>query len=199
METLAQGSRPGRDSSHPAQKVEPSGHPNRKGMMRRIVVALALAVGFLSAAAAQADPVPPGVLAPVETLIAGINAGDVAKIASAYSVQPTIVDEFAPFQWQGVAAAQKWAKDFHTLVASNGITQVAVSRRAPTYFHRAGHFAYLTVPMMFAYRVKGVPVSEHGAFVLSLYEMEGIGWKIRASTWYLINNSTEPPLGAGLK
>ena len=85
------------------------------------------------------------------------------------------------------------------MIAANAITKVEVSRRPPTYFHRDGHFGYLCVPMAFSYLLKGQPVTERGAFVLSLYSLEGIGWKIRASTWYLVGSSIEPPLGAGLR
>jgi hypothetical protein len=170
-------------------------------MKIRTVAAFALALFLvpLFAAPALADPLPAAALVPLDTLVTGINADDTGVMASAYSAEPTIVDEFPPFQWQGAGAVKKWSKDLRDLVAAAGITQIKLVRRPPTYFHRDGHLAYLCVPMTFSYVLKGSPVSERGAFVLSMVEIEGTGWKISASAWYLINNSTEPPLGAGLK
>ena len=167
--------------------------------LRPLLAASLLALAIFAGAPASADPVPPAALATVDQLLAAINADDLAGVAATYSVEPTIVDEFAPFQWSGVDASKKWFKDFRALAVASGISKVHVARHAPRYFHRDGHFGYLTVPVDYTYSLKGSPVTERGAFVLSLYEMEGLGWKIRASAWYLINNSVEPPLGAGLK
>ena len=168
--------------------------------LRLLPIAL-LCTGVLALSpAARADEGPPAeVLAQVDAMLAGTESLDAAKFGAAFSVEPTIVDEFPPFQWQGVDAAKRFVHDLQALVSSASMTDIKAVRRPATYFHRDGRLAYLTVPVDFSFRIKGSPVTERGAYVISLYELEGTGWKIRTSAWYLINNSVEPPLGAGLK
>jgi hypothetical protein len=145
------------------------------------------------APAAAPPPFDPQILAPLRVLVAGITSGDLAKVASAYTADPTIADEFAPFLWRGPGAPAKWLAGFEADGKSLQITDPRVTQAPPRFVHVDKNLAYAAVPMTFSFKADGNPQTEHGGFALTLAKA-GSHWRISSSAWYKIDDSTEVPL-----
>ncbi len=165
-----------------------------------VVAALALPFAFAAAPATlRADTVVPAALEPIDLMMRGFNEGKVEIVKRAFSVSPTIIDENPPYDYAGVDAVDRWYKTDMGGLAAAGGTHFHATRFHPTYFRRDGHLAYAVVPMTVTFTLKNVEQTERGGFVFALYEMEGLGWKIKSAAWYKIGDTTDPPIGAGLK
>jgi hypothetical protein len=146
----------------------------------RTIFVLWLSVGF---ACAQAVAVTGDVMTPIRQGIDGFNKGDNKSAFAAYSKgDVTVVDEFAPFRWNGVDAEKAWAAAYGRHAAATGVTDGSVSYGEPTRKEIDGNRAYVILPTIYTYKDHGKPTVEEGqmTFVLGV---EGGIWKIRGWTW----------------
>lgn len=77
--------------------------------MRR--TALLIAFALLAATPAHAEPAQDATAA-VTNVLDKFNAGDIDAFFAAHQDGALIVDEFAPYVWNGSNAAQRWAGDY---------------------------------------------------------------------------------------
>jgi hypothetical protein len=168
---------------------------------RSPAAALLLAALLASGAGpAKADPVDPAAMKPVDALIAGFNAFDETRLEDAFSGAPNIIDDVAPYNFSGAGAVKRWFAANTKVMKAAGMTGFrAVRAPHPSYFHRDGFLAYAVVPVTVSYAIKGVAQSERGDFTFALFFNEGLGWKIGSAAYTKISDTTEPPIGAGLK
>jgi hypothetical protein len=168
-------------------------------LVPRLLSSLLLAglVSLAAPAPAAAPAIDPQVLVPLKTMAAGMTAVSAAQVASAYTADATLVDEFPPFVWTGPGAASKWYAGFTAFSKQLGLTKPHAVVGAARFVHMDGTArAYAVVPMTFTFEVKGKPGTEHGDFVLVLVKSGG-AWKMASSTWSKVSDTTEPAMGAG--
>jgi len=147
--------------------------------MRRIALALAVALAAgPTAASDQTDA-----FAPVKQFIDGFNKGDVKTALEACASPVSVVDEFAPFAWQGATACADWAKDFEAMAAKNGITDSIVTLQKPRHVEVSGDRAYFVVPANYDYKVKGKKTSQKGSTVTAALARTAAGWRITGWAW----------------
>ena len=152
------------------------------------LVALLLAVAVCAPAAAGAAQhvanarEKAALMKPVARLIHALNTGDAKELRPFYTAQTTIVDEFAPYEWTGADAVDRYFADFGKVVTALEITDMNIRSSAPSYVYVDGPRAYLTFPVSFSGKFKGKPYSESGTFTLSLRNSGG-EWKIAAQSW----------------
>jgi ketosteroid isomerase-like protein len=147
--------------------------------MRRAIVVLAiLGMAGPAAAADKTD-----VMAVVNQFIDAFNKGDTKAYVATCAPQVAIIDEFAPYSWQGATACQDWANDFDADAKKNAITEPIVVAGKPKHVDITGDRAYVVMPADFKYKVKGKPTAEKGSiFTLTLQKL-GAGWRITGWAW----------------
>jgi ketosteroid isomerase-like protein len=147
--------------------------------MNRIAIGLlfaALAAG--PAIAAEKDDV----MLPIRQFVDGFNKGDVKSAVAACAEQTSIIDEFPPHEWHGAGACQTWAHDFDADAKKNGITEPMVTISKATRVERSGDQAYIVVPAVYTFKLKGAAMREAAQMTVVLRKGP-TGWLIHAWTW----------------
>jgi len=144
------------------------------------MVALACA---LTASKASASPHDPAVEAPITAFVEAFNKGDNATAKAQMAAGGVvIIDEVPPFRWGGPKAFDGWVADYAKDAAANGITEPAVRIGAPTRTLVSGRHAYVIVPSVYSFKLKGVAMTEAAQMTFAL-DRGTAGWKIVAWTW----------------
>ena len=99
--------------------------------MRKLMVGVVACLSLCAAVAGAADVKP---FATVQKFIDSFNKGEAAAAAATHSASAdlAIVDEVAPYQWNGPQAFQSWAAALEADAKKNGITEPGVTLSAPT-------------------------------------------------------------------
>jgi ketosteroid isomerase-like protein len=149
--------------------------------MKKAALLAALAIVSLAGPARASDEA--DAVAPIKQFIDGFNKGD-AKTALAACASPAVViDEFAPFLWQGANACADWANDFDADAKKNGITDGFVKLSKPRHVYVSGDRAYVVVPTAYDYKRNGKKVSQTGAVMAVTLQKGSAGWKITGWSW----------------
>lgn len=137
-----------------------------------------LALVYTGIACAQSTPE-----AAVGAFMDGFNSGNMAKSAAVNSPAGTsIIDEFAPYTWNGTKAFDEWSAAFDANAKAAGITEPRVTMSAPIVRNVTSGRAYLVYDSVYTYKQKGISMREAGHFALAL-RREGAAWKVAAWTW----------------
>ncbi|MEO7275902.1 MAG: nuclear transport factor 2 family protein [Vicinamibacterales bacterium] len=150
--------------------------------MRKLMVGVALCV--LTAATASAQAPAAGVMAPIQKFVDTFNKGDLAGAASTHAAAAdlVIVDELAPFAWHGVGAFTAWSAALDADAKKQGITEPSVKIGAPTRTEMSGDMAYVVVPVVYSFKLKGVAMTERAQMTYVLKKGPS-GWLIHGWTW----------------
>jgi hypothetical protein len=148
----------------------------------KLITAVALLACLSAPAFAQsADD---AALAPVKAFVAALNTGSIPQATAAMTASPVITDEFAPFHWEGKGAVEDWMKGDDADAKAHGVTDGAISIGAPLHLTLAGDHGYAVVPMTYAYKQNGKPVTENALFTVSLVKTDGT-WLMSSWTYGL--------------
>jgi len=129
---------------------------------------------------ALAQPASDAALAPVKAFVDAINAGSTPAAAAAMTASPSITDEFAPFHWQGKGSVSAWMDGEAADAKAHGVTDGVVTIGKPVHLTLQSDHGYAVVPMQYAYKEAGKPVTETALFTASLVKQQG-KWLI--SSW----------------
>jgi len=148
--------------------------------MKRAFLAAALVAAFFCAPAFAADDA--ALLAPIRQFIDGLNKGDMKAAAAAHIAAPSIIDDVPPHSWQGDGAFDKWAAADAAEMKQDDIAEPRVAIKKPTQLQHEGDAAYVVVPTIYSFKMKGKKVSENGYLTFALAQ-QGADWRIAAWTW----------------
>ena len=150
--------------------------------MRTLTIAAALVLALATSASAQ--PTNAELMAPITKFVNSFNKGDAAGAASTHVSGPelTIVDEVPPFVWRGVQAFQSWSADLDRDAKKNGMTEPMVTLGTPTRTETSGDSAYVIVPAVFTFKLKGTAMREAAQMTFVLTKGAS-GWLIQSWTW----------------
>lgn len=144
------------------------------------IAALLMALASVAAPAAARDP---ALEAPITTFVDAFNKGDNATAKAQMAAGGVvIIDEVPPFRWGGPKAFDSWVADYAKDAAAAGITEPAVHIGTPTRELVAGSHAYVIVPSVYTFKLKGVAMTETAQMTFAL-DRGAAGWKIVAWTW----------------
>jgi hypothetical protein len=145
---------------------------------------LAAVVLCLAGASAGAQAQDAQLMAPIKKFIDSFNKGDMAGAASTHAATAdlTILDEVSPYLWNGPKAFHAWAGDLDADAKKNGITDQSVTISAPTRTESTANQAYVVVPAVYAFKLKGVPMRESAQMTFAL-KKDASGWLIHGWTW----------------
>jgi ketosteroid isomerase-like protein len=154
-------------------------------MPRPNLLLAALAAALLAApspaAAAPADSA--GVTAAVKHALAAFNSGDLKAWAAACDSPASVIDEFAPHEWQGPTACADWAKAFVVDEKTNAISKPRVVLGTPWHVSVTGDRAYVVAPATYEYNDHGKPARETGSFMTFALRKTAAGWLFTGWTW----------------
>ena len=144
------------------------------------IFTLTAAVALMTPAAVYADA---AVQAPVLTMVAAFNKGDVALAKSTHVAAPSILDEVtAPYIWTGAGAFDGWIGALGKTEATLGRTDGLVAVGPVTRETVMGDHAYLIFPSTYDFKQAGKAMRETGSMTFALIK-QGAAWKIAAWSW----------------
>jgi ketosteroid isomerase-like protein len=123
------------------------------------------------------------VMASVHRFVDGFNKGDTKTIKASCADETSILDEFPPHEWHGAGACLRWVNDYDSDAKKNGITDGIVTLNSPSHLDVTGDYAYVVIPANYAFKQRGMPVSETGSIItLTLHKSQG-SWRITGWSW----------------
>jgi ketosteroid isomerase-like protein len=153
--------------------------------MRVSIVGLVLAACLAGPALAQA-PAPTGsaeAMAAITRFTDAVNHGDMAGALGYLGQAPTVVDDLAPYRWQGPGAGAAWMGAMGANAQAKGMTVINMQIAKATRIEVDGASAYAVVPGVLTFTFKDGH-SEHADGVLTFaLQRVGEAWKIDALTW----------------
>lgn len=150
--------------------------------MRHLTVGLVVCLLMGSAAGAQSPNAQ--VIAPIQKFIDSFNKGDMAGAAATHAAGAdlAILDEVAPYFWQGAGAFQAWSAALAEDAKKQGITEPKVTTTAATRTEMSGDQAYVIVPAVYTFKQGGVAMRESAQMTFVLKKSTG-GWLIHGWAW----------------
>lgn len=151
--------------------------------MKALVIAAAAALSLSIATPALAGSDDAAVLKVIHQFADGVNAGDSNKALTAVSSDNSVViDEFAPFVWQGKTGIADWFNDYGMDAEDRGVTGAKVGLGEPVRVVNDGKNAYVLLPVTYDYQQKGVAMHEDGTMTCTLSKSSGI-WLLTGWSW----------------
>jgi ketosteroid isomerase-like protein len=149
--------------------------------MQRLIVGFICAIIWcVSAAAASPND---EVTAQVKLFIDSFNKGDVKAAQATHTEKGVvIIDEVAPYLWQGHDSFKNWLGDLDKHDKARGITDGKVTLGAATRVEIEGDRAYVVVPSAYTFKQKGVAMKEAAQMTFALRKAPA-GWKINGWTF----------------
>jgi hypothetical protein len=146
--------------------------------------ALATLVCVAITVPARAQTTDAELMAPIQKFMDTFNKGDMAGAASTHAAGAdlTIIDEVPPFLWRGPKAFDAWSAALDADAKKQGMTEPMVTVSAPTRSEQQGDQAYVVVPAVFTFKLKGTPMREAAQMTFVLKKGAG-GWLIHGWTW----------------
>ncbi len=121
-------------------------------------------------------------MAPIVTTFDAINAGNESSWNSAHTADAVILDNIAPYRWDGPGASAKWWAAFGTWMKTNNMTKPHITHQAIQFWEQTGNRAYMVVPTIFTAVQNGKPLTQTGTLTIVLVKM-GAAWKAAGWTW----------------
>jgi hypothetical protein len=145
---------------------------------------LSAVLWVLLGAAASAQPTNTELMAPIQKFMDSFNQGDMAGAAATHAAGPglVILDEVPPYLWTGADAFKAWSAALDTDAKKQGMTEPMVTISAPTRVESSGDRAYVVVPAVFTFKLRGVPMREAAQMTFVL-QRGASGWLIQGWAW----------------
>lgn len=149
---------------------------------------LLLAVTLFAASSTVATPAiaasgpSRAVMAPIQAVAAATNADKARSMDAYFLPNAVVVDEFPPYMWSGANAASRWWTAFDMLGSKLGATNFRATALPIKQSNVFGNAAYVVVPVVITFAIKGKPQRETGLWTFTL-QRSGAAWKIATVTW----------------
>jgi hypothetical protein len=125
----------------------------------------------------------PEMMAPIQTLARFVASGDPAGLEDAFASQGVvIVENFAPFVFEGPDAFARWRKGFLKHIDVDALSGLEHSFGPAQDFAHEGRTAYFVLPTTWTGQTHGRALSEDGGWAFVLEEDAG-RWRIRCYAW----------------
>jgi ketosteroid isomerase-like protein len=151
--------------------------------MRRSAAIFAAAL-LLTAGVASAQPSPEAaVTATINRMTDAVNRGDMPTAFAAFTAAPMIVEDLAPYRWQGPGTPQAWIEGMGANAQAHGITTINMKLSPPTRVEIAADHAYAIVPGRLSYVLKDGHSEHADGLITVLLLQSGADWKIDTLIW----------------
>lgn len=135
-------------------------------------------------ASASAQPTTTELMGPIQKFMDTFNKGDIAGAEATHAAVPdlAIIDEIPPYLWSGPGAFKAWSAALDSDAKKQGMTDPMVTVSAPTRVESNGDRAYVIVPAVFTYKLKGAAMRSAAQMTFVL-QKGATGWLINGWTW----------------
>ena len=123
------------------------------------------------------------VMAVVNKAIADFNKGDAKAWAAACADQTSIIDNIAPYRWEGTGACSAWWNAYQAGAKTGGITDGAVKIAKVRHAEVTGDSAYVVLTANYSDKQKGKPTAENGSSFALVLNKSATGWQIISWSW----------------
>jgi ketosteroid isomerase-like protein len=145
--------------------------------MKNLILALCLTLSGSALAAASGQPADT-----IRTFLDGFNNGDIEAAAATQVNDVAIVDEFAPFQWQGDGAFKRWFDRLSKHDAAGGVTDGHMAVGNTIRDEVSGDRAYVVLETVYTFKQNGIPMRAPAQMTFALQHND-TGWRISAWTY----------------
>ncbi len=122
-------------------------------------------------------------LAPIEALARFMASGDETVLADVFATGGVvIVENFAPFLFEGQDAVERWRRGFLRHVSDDGLAELRHAFGPAQDFAQEGDLAYFVLPTTWTGRTHGRAFSEDGGWAFVLQQTAG-RWRIKSYAW----------------
>ena len=147
---------------------------------RTLAISFILSMGC-GAIAVAAQP-PANISGPIQTVIRATNTGKTAALADLYTSDAVVVDEEAPFIWNGAGAGVAWFDQVSKAFQQMKMTGFKAAAGPASEYERDGRNAYVIVPLTLTGTAGKKAFRETGTFTFTLRQV-GESWKISSQVW----------------
>jgi hypothetical protein len=148
----------------------------------KLILAALIAIAPFTALQAFADD-KADVMALATKFDNSFNAGDSKTAVALCAPHAIIIDDFAPFVWQGSNTCEDWLNALVAYDKKMGIANEKVTLGKPWHLTVTGDRAYIVLPTTYTYTQKGKPVTESGAAWTMAMQKSSAGWLITGWSW----------------
>ena len=121
------------------------------------------------------------VVATITAFVGAVNRGAQDNALALLTKDITIIEDLAPYRWQGPTAGAEWMLVMHANAQANAITGIFMQLGRATRVEADGPHAYAIVEGHLSY-VGARLLHSNGTLTFALVK-EGRGWLIRAFAW----------------
>lgn len=122
------------------------------------------------------------ITAAVTKMVDAINRGDFATATAAFSDAPIIIEDIAPFCWQGPDAVSAWLSAMGTNAARLSAHAVHMKLEEPARIALDAPTAYALFPGRLSLMTTDVDLHADGTLTITL-QLSGAHWLISALVW----------------
>jgi ketosteroid isomerase-like protein len=146
------------------------------------VYKLCVAIGLI---AFLATPVPASesaeALSVIRRWVDSFNRGDAQSAIAMCADHAYLVDDFAPYQWNGVHACQDWFGDARALAGSQGVTHEVITLGKTWHIEVKGDLGYVVIPTTLSFLQQGKRAKSRGFLTVTLHKE--IDWRMTGWIW----------------
>jgi ketosteroid isomerase-like protein len=122
-------------------------------------------------------------MATITRMTDAVNRGDAPTAFAAFTPGPTIVEDLAPYRWQGPGTPQAWLEGMAANAQAHGFTAINMKLAAPTRIEVTGDRAYAIVPGVLSYTLKDGHSEHADGLITALLQRFAADWKIDTLIW----------------
>ena len=112
-----------------------------------------------------------------------VNRGEIPGALACFTDEPSIVEDIAPYHWQGRRAAGDWLTAMAENAQRHGMSGIHMRFAAPTMVEVTGERGYAVLPGDLTYSFpEGPDRLVHGHVTFALQRV-GADWKVETLTW----------------
>ncbi len=132
----------------------------------------------------------PAMLAPVQRLARFMASGEDAGLAEAFAASDVVIlENFAPFRFEGPDAVERWRQGFLDHARRQGLAGLAFRFGEAQDLAREADQAFFTLPTAWTGRARGQPFSEDGGWAFVLVLSDDGAWRIRSYAWAVVSKA----------
>lgn len=130
---------------------------------------------------ATSPPAAAEAIASIKDFVGAVNRGDQNRALALLTKDVSIIEDLAPYRWQGPTAGAEWLLAMHENAQANAITGIFMQLGRATRVEAEGDRAYAILEGHLTYN--GVKLLHaHGTLTFALVK-EPRGWLISAFAW----------------
>jgi hypothetical protein len=164
-----------------------------KSQFRPWVCYAVAALSILPGVTARASQGPtPSMMRPVDALKRAMERFDSAAPPPVFSSgRVTIVDNFAPYVFEGENVPERWWSGFRTHAAAGKLNDLRAAFGAAQDYEQSGDRAFFTLPTRWTGISEGHRFLERGGWVFVLVRESG-EWRLRSYAWAVTQSIVAP-------